>query len=153
MRIPILIIFTTHYLYAQNHKENNCFLKINDSVIVKEGEYVLDKEKIIDLSKTILITKNIKSIESQPTNCSNIHSGHKNIYLISRKKKNPLLNLCNYVEKIKSENTKINNFQIFVNDKLINDCYNYFVEISKKTRFHIIKDTIHDYKITIRIEQ
>ena len=89
MRIPILIIFFTHYLSAQNLKENNCFLKINDSVIAKEGEYVLDKEKIIDLSKTILITKNIKSVESQPTNCSNIHSGHKNIYLVSRKKKNP----------------------------------------------------------------
>ncbi len=153
MRIPILIIFITHYLSAQNLKENNCFLKINDSVIAKEGEYVLDKEKIIDLSKTILITKNIKSVESQPTNCSNIHSGHKNIYLVSRKKKNPLLNLCNYVEKIKTENKQTNNFKVFVNDKLINDCYNYFVEISKKTKFLIIKDTILDYKITIRIEQ
>jgi len=97
--------------------------------------------------------KNIKNIDSLPTNCSNIHSGHKNIYFITRKKKNPLLNLCNYFEKIKSENTKIKNFQIFVNDKLINDCNNYFVEISKKTKFYITIDNIHDYKITIRIKQ
>ena len=63
------------------------------------------------------------------------------------------ISLCNYVEKIKSENKQTNNFKVFVNDKLINDCYNYFVEISKKTKFLIIKDTILDYKITIRIEQ
>ena len=133
MRIPILIIFFTHYLSAQNLKENNCFLKINDSVIAKEGEYVLDKEKIIDLSKTILITKNIKSVESQPTNCSNIHSGHKNIYLVSRKKKNPLLNLCNYVEKIKSENKQTNNFKVFDHGLWITSCLYSVIKLSSSS--------------------
>ncbi|WP_396176252.1 hypothetical protein [Flavobacterium sp.] len=157
----LLLVLISNFSFAQINQNDslNSFktdcekIKINDSLIVKAGDYVLDKQKKINISKTLLDSTNIKSIYAIQNPCEKIHSGYRSAYIIERKEQFALLKLDDYVKNIQSKNTDYDKFQVIINGKLIDDYSEYLIEVTKKTKFIITKDELREKKITIRIEQ
>ena len=137
-----------------NNSETECDkIKINDSLNVNVGDYVLDKKEKINRTKTILDSTNIKSLYTIKNRCSEIHSGYRGAYIIERKKQFPLIKLDDYVKEVKSRNANFQTFQVVINGKLIDDYSEYLIEVTKKTKFHIVKDELREQKLTILIVQ
>ena len=161
IKLFFFLILISNSSFAQNNQNDSLNsektecekIKINDSLIVNVGDYVLDKKEKIDLTKTILESKNIKSLYEIKNPCADIHSGYRGAYVIERKKQFPLLKFDDYVKDVKLKNSDYKTFQIVINGKVIEDYSEYLIEVTKKTKFNIIKDNLREQKITILIEQ
>lgn len=133
-----------------NNEKTECEkIKINDSLIVNVGDYVLDKKHKIDITKTLLDSKNIKSLYAIKNPCADRHSGYRGAYVIERKKQFPLIKLDDFLKDVKSKYSEYHTFQIVINGKVIEDYSEYLIEVTKKTKFNIIKDNARNYKILI----
>ena len=161
MKLFFFLVLISNFSFGQIN-QNDSFensdtecdkIKINDSLIVNVGDYVLDKKEKINKTKTILDSTNIKSIYAIKNPCSEIHSGYRGAYNIERKKLFPLIKLDDYVKEVQSRNANFQTFQVVINGKLIDEYSEYLIEVTKKTKFHIIKDKLREQKITILIEQ
>ena len=161
LKLFFFLALISSYSYGQinqsdglNNSETECAkIRVNDTFIVNVGDYVLDKKEKINITKTILDSTNIKSINAIKNPCSKIHSGYRGAYIIERKKQFPLIKLDDYMKDVKSRNTNFQTFQVVINGKLIDNYSEYLIEVTKKTKFHIIKDDLREKKITILIEQ
>ena len=161
MKLFFFLILISKFSFGQINQDDNfensdteCDkIKINDSLIVNVGDYVLDKKEKINKIKTILDSTNIKSIYVIKNPCSEIHSGYRGAYNIERKKQFPLIKLDDYVKEVKTKNANFQTFQVIINGNLIDDYFEYLIEVTKKTKFHIVKDELREQKLTILIEQ
>lgn len=151
MRIIILLVFISNGLFAQTNY--NCDkIKINDTLIVKVGDYVLDKIKRIDITKTLLDSNIIRTLYEIENPCSNFHSGYRGAHIIERKKKFPIITLAEIVEGYKKKYPTYSTYEIRVNNKLIENYTEYIVEVSNRFKVKTIKNEIKGKKIILLIK-
>ncbi len=156
--ITLLLLFNLSYLgvNAQNRESitNECLIKVNDSIIAKGGDYILDNKEIIDFEKKLIDPQNINRIVTIKNPCSHINSGgYKGAHIIYRTKINPFLNLKSFVENVETENSdfKYVKTEIILNKKVIDNIDGYQIEITDNLDLIIVKDKIRKYKLTISI--
>lgn len=144
----VLFILVSNFIWAQS-QEDYCRIKINDSLVVNPGDYVLDKNKKIDILRIKLDSTNIKRIYTIKNPCSQNQSTYLGAYVIDRKVKFPILNLSEYVSQLKIENKEFKTYKVVFNGQAIDDITDCFIEITNKTEINIIKDNFREPKITV----
>lgn len=152
-KIILFFVLISNSILAQANSEDCKKIKINDSLTVESEDYVLDKVKKIDIRKTILDSTNIKSVYVIQSPCAKYYSGTRGVNIIERKNKFPILEINQYLNEKKIEYKEYNDFKVVINGNLIENPFDYFVEITNKTKINIIIDKIREHQITFVFTQ
>jgi len=132
----MLLVMPLHAVLAQGSaaigdKTEDCaFIKINDQLVVHDGDYVLDNQRKIDVINTFLSPANIKKTYVVPNPCASKNAGYIGATIIERIQKLPIVALSLLVDDVKKEYSGFLNYEVFVNCKFIENYANWRIEIS-----------------------
>ncbi|MET3731981.1 hypothetical protein [Moheibacter stercoris] len=117
--------------------DNDEPIYLNDTLIAKPGEFYIDNFKV-DLAKTHYYLLNTEDVICKKGESAKIFSGARSACLIKRKNNYEFKLLDSLIEEVKKEKNISEKFDVFIDNKKIEDIENVLIEISPNLEMEII---------------